>query len=113
MSQATGSLPPPALEGLKTDSAAVVASVCSACSTVPRVRLLAALAACDHASRKELAQTLDEPPDALRYSIKILRLAGLVEETRTAAGAKCVECVYALTARGRRVQAALLALPGG
>lgn len=88
---------------LEPGEAAVVAAACSASSTVPRVQTLAVLATSGEATRKEIADLLGEPPEAMGYSIKVLMTAGLVEETRTLPGATAIERFYSLTEYGRAV----------
>lgn len=89
---------------------AYIASLCAACSTVPRVRLLAALADRTEATRKQIAEAIGETPEAMGYSIKVLLAATLVEETRVESGPSFVERYYRLTDDGRALHQMLAAI---
>ncbi len=80
--------------------AAAVAALCSTSSTVPRVRVLSLLAHSLESTRKDMAESIGEPPDSMGYSIKVLVAAGLVEEARTEPGSTFVERFYRLTDHG-------------
>lgn len=97
-------------EAMDAADAAAVAALCSTSSTVPRVRVLSFLAHSSESTRKDIAESIGEPPESMGYSIKVLVAAGLVEETRTEPGSTFVERFYRLTEYGEAFYEALRVL---